>query len=458
VSDDVPQSRLRRLGKLAWMSRKAIPLAVSRFRGRGEPAEDIDEKNFASHLGAAKEVLATLGNLKGLALKVGQMLSYMDGALPPDAEPAFRKVLSKLQQDAPSLSWEQVSEVLSEDLGTIDEHFASIDHTPFAAASIGQVHKARLSDGTEVAVKVQYPGIREAMTSDLDNLGMVRSMILRPMMGAFGASSNVEFAGNVIDEVRDRLLEELDYRREAKMQTRFRELYDGDEGLVVPEVFVDHSGDRVLTTRYESGEALDDVADAPEELRNTWSESLARCATQQLYVHRLFNGDPHPGNYLFRRDGTVVLLDFGCIKEIDAGMNHDMERYVRATIAQRRAPGPATDHELDASIRDAFNLQGGEPEVFDLFKRMLLYVLEPIAEDRIFHFTREYTAGVNDLMIDGKRELVFGKGKIPHVPKVPPMPGGYTFLNRMQWGFYSVLTRLDAKINWYRMLPERIRV
>lgn len=227
---------------------------------------------------AAEEMLAQLGELEGLGLKLGQMLSYVDGALPAEAEPVFRRVLSPLQQDAPSLPWDAARGVLDETLGEWKTHFSSVEPEPFAAASIGQVHRGRLHDGTAVAIKIQYPGVADAVRADLANLDGAKSLA-RPFLALMGASSNLQFAGNVVDEIRARMEEELDYEREARMQQRFAKMYADVPDLVVPAVFPEHSGARVLTSAFESGKALDDVVDAPQALRDRWGTTLARAVT-----------------------------------------------------------------------------------------------------------------------------------------------------------------------------------
>lgn len=451
MADQVSGSRLRRLGQLAWMSRRAIPLAVTRFRGRnGAAGDELDP----AHVAAAEEMLGTLGNLKGLALKMGQMLSYMDGALPAEAEPAFRRVLAKLQRDAPRLPWGAARKVLEQDLGDLQAHFAQLEEEPFAAASIGQVHRGQLLDGTAVAVKVQYPGIREAIEADLGNLALFAGLA-RPMLGAFGAASSIEFARSTIEEVRARMLEEVDYEHEARMQVLFHQRFAGVPDLQIPKVHFEHSGPKVLTTELVAGQPLEEAARADDELRGRWARALTRAVTDQLYVHGLFNGDPHPGNYLFRSDGTVVLLDFGCIKEVTPRMQADMRRYLRAAIVAQRT-GRAEDWAaFDDAVRHAFNLREADPAVFRLYRDMLVYVLRPVLVDEPFAFTPEYTAGVNDLVMEGKRQMLFADGR--KIPRIPKIPADYTFIHRLQWGFYSVLTALRATVNWHAMLPEELR-
>lgn len=437
---------------MAWMARKAVPLAFARAKGRGEQSEDENP----IHVRAAEEMLAQLGDLKGLGLKVGQMLSYIDGALPAEAEPVFRRVLGKLQRDAPSLPWPAAQTVLQETLGTPDEHFASIEPEPFAAASIGQVHRGRLHDGTQVAIKIQYPGVADAVKADLANLDGVKSLA-RPLMSLMGGGSNVSFASDVLAEIRARMEEELDYEREAAMQHRFAQMFADVPQLHVPEVFMEHSGARVLTSAFMEGAALDEVLDAPQALRNRWATVLAKSTSDSIYVHRTFNADPHPGNYLFRADGSVVLLDFGCVKEIPASMGADMHGYMSAAIQAARTDDPADWKRFDRALAHALQLDDGDPQVADFYRDLLLFMLEPVLHDRDFEFTPEWVAQINDKTVEGKRAMIFGGGKLPRMPKLPPMPGDYTFINRLQWGFYSVLTRLGATINWHRLLPAQLR-
>jgi predicted unusual protein kinase regulating ubiquinone biosynthesis (AarF/ABC1/UbiB family) len=453
MGDKVSGSRIRRLGRLAWTSRQMVPMAVSRWRGRGENNGEEEPAVVA----AAEELLGTLGDLKGLALKVGQMLSYMDGALPAQAEPVYRRVLSKLQREAPSLPWETVRSVLQEELGDPSAHFARIEEEPFAAASIGQVHRAHLLDGTHVAVKVQYPGIEQAVLADLKNIDGIKSMA-RPVLALLGAGSNVALADNVMEEIRARLLEELDYEHEARMQSRFVEMFAAYEDIVVPRVFAEASSRRVLTTSFEDGASLDDVADtADEALRQRWALAMTRAVTDQLYVHHLFNADPHPGNVLFRADGSVVLLDFGCVKTITPEMATNMWSHLRTAIVATRSDAPEDWRAFERAYCHSLLLDGAEQPVIDLLGEVLLYALRPVLRDEEFEFTTEYTAGINDLLLEGKRKIVFGDGRIPHIPKIPASPGDYTFINRLQWGFYSILTRLGARINWHRLLPEDLR-
>ncbi len=438
---------------MLWMARKAVPLAIARVKGRGDAGGEAENP---IHVRAAEEMLLQLGELKGLGLKLGQMLSYIDGALPADAEPVFRRVLSKLQRDAPSLPWEAARGVLEETLGDWHAHFASIEEEPFAAASIGQVHRGTLLDGTDVAIKIQYPGVAYAVRADLANLDGAKSLA-RPLLAILGASSNAAFTGNVLEEIRARMEEELDYVREAQMQRRFGQMYAELPDIIVPEVYPEHGGPRVLVSRFEPGKGLQEVLDAPQELRDRWGRTLARAVTDSLYVHCTFNGDPHPGNYLFRDDGTVVLLDFGCVKEIPESMAQDMRRYLTAAIVAARTDDPKDWAAFERALALALDFDRGDASVAKFMRELFVFMTDPVLHDREFEFTPEWVAQMNDQMIEGKKQLIFGEGGMPRIPKMPPMPAGYTFINRLQWGFYSVLTQLRARFNWHELLPADIR-
>lgn len=458
--DEVTGSRLKRLARLGWLSRNAVPMMVRRLRDAGADglaANPLTARLLDKHGRIAEEAFGTLGEMKGVALKLGQMMSYMDGALPAEYQPVYRKVLERLQRAAPAMEWSAVEPVLAADLGSPSEHFADFDPEPFAAASIGQVHRARLHDGRDVAVKVQYPGIDKAMGADLDNARLFERMI-RPMLGVVGDARNRGIGRAVLGEVRARLMEELDYEHEARMQHTFRDLLADDPDVHVPEVFFAHSSRRVLTTEYVEGRSLPEVAETDDQAaRDRYGTILTRAVVDCLYRHRVFNADPHPGNYLFPDDGTVVLLDFGCVKQIPPRMNADMKRYLAAAIRAHQTDAPADWDAFDQALVEALHLDPDEPVVFRVYREFLLYCLRPLLDDAPFEFTPEYTGASIDRVLEAKKELLFAKGVIPRIPRLPPMPADYTFINRLQWGFFSVLTLLRARVNWHRLLPADVR-
>ena len=461
MSDAVSRSRLGRLGKMAKLARRALPVAAARWRESGDDEQTASDVLLASSALAAQEMLETLGELKGLALKVGQMLSYMDGALPESIKPTFQSALVKLQSQAPAMTWEAIESVLHEELGRLDEHFAHIEVTPLAAASIGQVHRARLHDGSEVVVKVQYPGVDEAIQADMSNLGFMKGMAA-PMLAMLGASGNTKMAGEVIGELKARLLEECDYEREARMQAIFAQHLAGDPVLYVPRVYPEHSGRRVLTTEYVAGRTLEQVG-APDsgvdqQSKNRWAAALCRVTSYGLYEWGLLHADPHPGNYIFMDDGRVCLIDFGCVKEMPEARRVDMRGYVRAAIVATRSGDPRDWDDFDRRLVDALKFDPRQEKVWEFSRGFLLYCLEPIIHDRPHHFSESYARGSVDLVMQGKRDMLFPNGRrIPTVPKMPALPPDYVMVNRLQWGFFSILRELDATVNWYAELPPDLR-
>lgn len=457
--DSISGSRLGRLARLGWLGRRAVPLAIKRAREMTRRSDEpLDEKVASRHLAAAEEIFGALGDMKGLALKAGQMLSYMDGVLPEQYRPVYQKALSKLQQAAPPMSWDVVEPVVVEALGgPISETYAEFAHEPFAAASIGQVHRARLLTGEDVAVKVQYPGVSQAIEADLNNAGALE-WLLRPLTGLTSFGGDKQYVRAVVDELRSRMLEELDYAREARMQAKFAEIVAGDPDLRVPRIFPDACGPTVLTSAFIEGRSLDEMCEtASQGERDRYGTALVRALVTSFHDYQLFNADPHPGNYLFPADGTVVLLDFGCVKEIPDDMAGYIDAYLRAGIIARRTDDPADWARFDRTIVEALKLDPNNPAVYRVYREFLLYVLQPMMTPGPFDFTSDFTRESIDRVLEAKQELLFSKGIIPRIPKLPPMPVDYTMLNRLQWGFFSVLTRMGARVDWHGELPEAIR-
>jgi predicted unusual protein kinase regulating ubiquinone biosynthesis (AarF/ABC1/UbiB family) len=459
---EVSGSRFRRLTKIGWLSRRAVPIAWARLKeagdadrkGRARIAEEILEK----HADIAEEAFRTLGELKGIALKVGQMLAYMDGALPEEYRAVYQAVFSRLLQSAPALPFASVARVIKEELGrSVTETFSTFEEKPFAAASIGQVHRATLFTGEAVAVKVQYPGVDKAIAADLKNVSLFHG-IAAPLLGALGKGAMSRNGKEVLDEIRARLMEELDYVREAAMQTRFRELLADDDEVEIPRVYGGFSTKRVLTTELVAGRTFGEfVGAASDDEKNRVGVVLQRVLFRSLFEIKLFNADPHPGNYLFPASGKVVLLDFGCVKEIPDWLADAMRRYFRAGVLATRTGAPADWAAFDDAICDALKLNRGDPVVYEVYREFILYCLRPYLADEEFAFTPDYTGESIDRVLEGAKRAVFAKGKLPRIPDLPPIPADFTFLNRVQFGLYSVLAMLRARGNFHRLLPADLR-
>ncbi len=253
-------------------------------------------------LQTAEDVAATLGTMKGVQMKLGQMASYVDDGL----SPAARRTLSRLQDSVPPMSPELAAQVITEELGRPPERaFATWDPEPIAAASIGQVHRAITLDGRAVAVKVQYPGIAETIEADLGNVAL-----LRRMLKITAPSQDVDA---LLAELRERVTEELDYRREARNQQMFARYYQDHPTIHVPQIVAELSTRRVVTSDLADGARFAELASWSQAERDLAAETIYRFVFRSLYEAHAFNGDPHPGNYLFHGGGRVTFLDFGLV-------------------------------------------------------------------------------------------------------------------------------------------------
>ncbi len=367
-----------------------------------------------------------LGTLRGLAAKVGQMASYVDGVVPEEHRDVYEAALGRLRAAAPTSASVDIRRVIEEDLGApVDRLFARFDDEPIASASIGQVHRAVLEDGLEVAVKVQHPGIRKAVESDLDNAGMLEGIV-----GALGARKLG--SKRVIAEVRSRFLEELDYELEARRQTAFRELHAGDDEIRVPRVIGERSAARVLTTELVLGVGLDEAARAPEAERRAYCRTLWRFVFKGNLVGGMFNADPHPGNYVFQGDGRVAFLDFGCVQPLEGHRLDDARRIHSAALRRD-----------EAAFREAAKLvletRGGHWEKIALEYSRLCF--EPIFTSP-YRMTRTYSASLVRRLVGFRDEM----SKLQE--DFVPLPPGMLFMNRLQFGFYSVLARFDVEVDY----------
>lgn len=376
--------------------------------------------------GAAEHAAEVLGSLRGLAAKVGQMASYVDGMLPDDHRDSYERAMSKLRAAAPHSSPAAIRGVVESELGKpIAELFAEWGAEPIASASIGQVHRAVLHDGREVAVKVQHPGIDRAIESDLRNAGVIEGLV-----GALAPKGvGVKEAFAVIAQ---RFREELDYELEATRQEQFTTMHAHDPAVCIPKVVRERSSRRVLTSSFERGKTLEEAATAPEELRRTWAEVLWRFVFRGNLVGRMFNADPHPGNYMFRDDGTIVFLDFGCVQPL-------VEPELSHARAAHRGALRGDEKAFFAAIRRLLDTRGGsfEEAVLRYVRRCFAPLFEsPFRLDRAY--TAEVVRGLQDL-----KKFIFAKDK-----SFTALPPGLVMMNRLQFGFYSVLARLDVAVDY----------
>jgi len=291
------------------------------------------------------------------------------------------------------------------------------------------VHRARLEDGRQVAVKVQHPGIGKAVESDLDNADVLGGMV--SMLGPKDLDPKA-----VLAELRQRFTEELDYELEARRQKVFSELHAGDPDIRIPEIITERSARRVLTSTLERGKELEEVATADETLRRKYAETMWRFVFKGNLVGGMFNADPHPGNYLFQEDGTIVFLDFGCVQPIEgdrltlareihlAGMRRDEEEFAKAAKRLLQTRGGTYEKMAVAYSRRCF---------------------EPLFSSP-YRITRPYVASLVEGVKEMKDSVLLKEGG--NFVQLPP---GRLFINRLQFGFYSVLARLDVEVDYARI-------
>lgn len=331
----LPQGRVRRTMPLAgFTARAAGGRIVAGLREKAGNTGAVDR----FHERTAERYAQLLGHSKGVLMKAGQLVSMVDAnAIGTGELSPYQKALTRLQADAPPMDAALARKVVEDDLGRpVDTAFAEFSNAPMAAASIGQVHRAVTHDGRDVAVKIQYPGVAQAIRDDLSNTELLATMF-RFAAGAAGAlGASLPDVGPISAEISARISEEIDYRREAAHVTAFHDLYRDHPFIRVPEVITEASGDRVLTMTYLDGLDWAAAQDADQTLKNTWAEVITRFVTGSYRHANLFHADPHPGNYRFGLDGTVGFVDFGCVKVLAESQRSRIVRLMRSAVEGRK--------------------------------------------------------------------------------------------------------------------------
>ncbi len=453
--DAPPSSRLGRLARLGALAPRALPMATEAMRraafGKRDDPEaerEAQRKVVENAKKTAEAMLKTLGEMKGLPLKLGQMASYIDGLAPPGYEEKFQEVLKKLQAKAPPLSREAAIKVITSELGAPEEVFAEWEPDPFAAASIGQVHRAVTHTRDRVAVKVQYPEIDKAIENDLKSISLLESMVA-PIGRKYHSKET-------LDEIKAVFLAELDYRQEADNAEKFRTMHrvlEQDEDIVIPKIFHSLSSKRVLTAELIGGvDYATFCAEASQEDRNKTSATIWRFMFRSLFKHGVLYADPHPGNYRFLGDGKVAFLDFGCVKVMPPALVAGTKRYVTA----------AMDQDWDELERACIEVLGYDPNDAEAFKLYMDYtklVLEPLTRDGVYKHTHEIAREAVAFLVRGGKKLMKPKDGdiLPNLPKPIHMPQDHTFMNRLQWGLASVMAGIGGEGNWRRVAEPWIR-
>ena len=424
-------SRFTRSAKVWKLSaRNSARFAVSRVRGIKAAEERRAELDEQFAIRTAADVAKELGEMKGVLMKAGQLISFIFEALPDEAQEA----LATLQADAAPMAPTLAAGVVRDDLGKAPERiFLDWTDMPVAAASIGQVHRAVTPDGRDVAVKVQYPGVHEAIESDLDAAEVMYAMFSSMMLKGLDAKG-------LVDELRDRMREELDYRLEARNVAEFEERFAGHPWVRVPKLVPDFCSEHLLTTEWIDGMTFDEFrATASTETKQQAAEVIWRFAQNAIHRYGIFNGDPHPGNYKFHHDGSVSFLDYGLVKRWSPGEWETLKPSMDAIIG-RDPDLLVREMERSGFLRPGHGL---DPQlVYDYVSSP--YV--PYLSDE-FTFTREW-------MRDTLATIFDVQG--PHGPVIEQlnMPPSFVILDRVIWGVSAILGKLEAHGPWRAMLLE----
>jgi predicted unusual protein kinase regulating ubiquinone biosynthesis (AarF/ABC1/UbiB family) len=439
MADDskIPKGRVRRSAKLgsivgAQSARYAGTKAANVGRSEEESKKALEQR----HLETAMKMVGALGQMKGAAMKLGQFASFIDTEfIPEEYREVYQEQLAKLRTDAPAMPWEKVVKVLEEEYDgePLSELFAEFEEEAFAAASIGQVHRAELLDGRQVAVKIQYPGIAEALDADLRNAGTI-VRLARALAPGLDAKA-------IAEELRERVMEELDYEYEAQNQRSFARAYRGHPFIYVPEVVTRLSRRRVLVTELVTGRGFEEIKELPEEERSRFGEIVFRGSFGSIYHLQHFNADPHPGNYILMDDDRVAFLDFGMTKKIDR----------EQILLEQRAFDAASRDDPEA-YRQALHDLGFVKKPSKLDAERLLDHMRVVGgwfvtEDRELEITPRLVMKIIESTNDPRSEYY-------DVMRRASLPADELMGRRMEIGVVAVLGQLRAKRNWHRIARE----
>ncbi|WP_375154339.1 ABC1 kinase family protein [Nocardia cyriacigeorgica] len=430
----VPKGRFARgsrLGRLAaGQAVRGVGTRLSMV-GRTEQARQVLAERSA--LQTAQQIVTVLGSMKGAAMKLGQMLSVLDIEMVPESHrELFRLKLAELRDHAPAVSFAQMRKVIEDDLGRLARAFADFDETPVAAASIGQVYRARLHDGRAVAVKAQYPGVDEAIAADMRNLEFFSTMWKSILPSAADAA--------VLDEITRNLERELDYPREARTQHRVAARYRDHPFITVPDSVEELCTRHVLVTELVEGRQFQQIRELPEAERDRIGELIYRFYVSSLFADHEFCGDPHPGNILLADDGRVGFVDFGLYNRMDP-VHVDFERMCMRFAGEQRAE----------DLYDAWVGRGIiDPDAGVSPRECLEYVWAAAGWhllDEPITITPELATGAVVLAVDPRASEFKGM-------RHQLLPPEHVFSRRADLFTYAALGQLGSTNNWHRIARE----
>lgn len=378
----------------------------------------------------ARQLMESLGNLKGPLLKVAQLMATIPNALPKE----YAAELQKLQSQAPPMGWLFVRRRMAAELGRDwESKFKSFEKDAAAAASLGQVHRAVTHDGRNVACKLQYPDMAAAVEADLGQLKLV--------MGAFEKYDQSVVTSEIQKEIAARLYEELDYELEARHAALYRHILKDEPGVHVPEVVPELSTGRLVTTTWLEGSPILGFVDAPAEVRNKIAYNLFRAWYVPLYFYGMIHGDPHLGNYTVQKDQTINLLDFGCVRVFPP-------RFVEGVITLYQAL-QNEDRDMAVAAYECWGFEGLSQETIDVLNMWAGFLYGPVLDDRV------RPIGVVEKGVYGRDVASKVHRELKRIGGVR-VPREFVFMDRAALGLGSVFLHLKAEINWHNLFHELV--
>jgi len=435
MAETPPSGRLARTARLGGLvAGQSIRWAGTRTANLVRSPDRADAATGERTAALARELVAQLSHLRGAAMKVGQVLSTIDfTAIPESEREEFKRTLASLRDDVPSLPFRKVERLVASELGDkLSDCFEDFEHDAFAAASIGQVHRAVTADGVPVAVKIQYPGVAEAVETDLRNLG-----VLLPIVKRLAPGLDVRA---LAAELRERIAEELDYEIEAQNQRAVERAFRGHPFITVPHVHTRLCSRRVLVTTYLDGRRFEEVKALDEATRDRFGEIVFRFFFGLMTRTGRCSGDPHPGNYLLLRDGHVGFLDFGLMRTIPA----DYLEQERA-LARAAAAGDADEvHEVMGALGYLPMPEEFEPEMLlEHLRTAGEWYLEP----GVRRLTPAYVAELTEIGASPRSPFFEMLRRLT----IPPQA---LLIRRMEGLVFSTLGELRAAGDWHAIASE----
>ena len=433
--EGIPGGRVQRTAKVGQVlgssgARYAGTRARNVVRSKDQATAELDKR----HLETAERMVDALGQMKGAAMKIGQLASFIDtDFLPPEYRELYQDKLSALRSEAPTMPWDKVRQVLEEEWDDpVEELFEDFEQEAAAAASIGQVHKATLPDGRRVAVKIQYPGVAKALRADMQNAGLIMRMAkaLAPGLDAKAAAA----------ELKERVLEELDYEYEGQNQRTFARAYRGHPFIYVPDVITRLSRSRVLVTEWVDGVGFEDVRALPQDQKDRFGEIVFRFCFGSIYHLQHFNADAHPGNYLLCEDGRVAFIDFGMTKQLD-------KEQIELEIAAIEAVLDGDPEALRKGLHDLGFLNN--PKRVDAERLM-----EHVKAVGGWYMQDEELTIDSDLVMRAISAVTDPRSEFFDLMRRENLPANELMGRRMESGVLAVLGQLNATRNWMRIGRE----